>query len=242
MNSTPTIPSTRRPGRWAAAMLALGLLAASLVPGSVGAQTTPPMPPPPELLPPYVGQPPRPGQFGLVATSREVTYFDLSTGLTRGGCAPTTIAVTVGGYWLTFVGGTPPPFVNAPTLAAMPTLAGGTGFFVRCEGPTETQTVAPIESVQVVAEGTGYTAVIVSGLPSGCARFDFADATRNENLIKVQVWNRVSGPGPCTAIYGIVTTRLVLSGTFVAGQSYTLMVNDVKTVVWTASVASATAP
>ncbi len=238
MLSTLSMPSARRLGLWAAALVALAMIAALVAPGRAGAQQAPPQP-----MPPYQGQPPRPGQIGLMATSRVVTHSELAAGLTEiGGCAPVTIAVTANGQWLTFVGGTPPPFVNAPTLSVLPTLEAGRGFFVRCEGPSEVQTIAPIHNVDVVREGAGYTAVIVSGLPSGCARFDFADSTRNGDVIKVEVWNRISGPGPCTAIYGYVTTRLVLPGEFVTGRSHTLMVNDTKTVLWVAGVASATAP
>lgn len=245
LNRTHSMPSTRRLGRWAAALLALALIGAVMTPDQASAQQTSPTPP--SQLPPYEGQPPRPGQIGLLKTSRAATYSELSNGLTQiGGCAPITFAVTANGQWLTFVGGTPPPFVNAPALAAMPTLEAGRGFFVRCEGPSETQTIAPIHNVDVVREGAGtapsYVAVIVSGLPSGCARFDVANSTRNGDLIKVEVWNRTSGPGPCTAIYGYVTTRLVLPGEFVTGRAYTLMVNDTKTVLWVAGVASATAP
>ncbi len=238
--SHPSAPFRSRTGRWAALLLALTLLATFGAGGASAQQATTP----PAFMPPYEGQPPRPGQIGLMRTSRAVTHSELASALRNGGCSPTTIAVTENGQWLTFVGAVAAPsFVNAPTLSVLPTLEAGRGFFVRCEGPAETQVKAPIESVKVEREGTGYTAVIVSGLPGGCARFDFADSTRSGDTIRIEVWNRMPGlPMPCTAIYGYVTTRVPLPGTFVTGQSYTLMVNDVKTVVWAAGVASATAP
>lgn len=236
----PSDTRASRSHRWAALLLALTLLAAFSVGGASAQEATTP----PVYLPPYEGQPPKPGQIGLMRTSREVSHSELASALRSGGCGPTTIAVTENGQWLTFVGAVAAPtFVNAPTMAALPTLAAGRGFFVRCEGPAETQVKAPIESVKVERDGAGYTAVIVSGLPSGCARFDFADSTRSGDTIRIEVWNRMpSVPTPCTAIYGFVTTRVPLPGAFVTGQSYTLMVNDVKTVVWAAGVASATAP
>lgn len=210
--------------------LAAPLMVALLLARPAGAQQTPP-----SLLipPPFEGPAPRPGDVALLRTSRAVTPSDLSAGLTMAGCTPTVIAITVGGQWQVFVAApAAPTFVNAPFLATVPTLAAGTGFFVRCEpAPLPTGlTLAPIESVEVVRSDSAtpsYWAVITSGLPSGCAKFERIDSSRSGDLFTMTVLNRIPQTLlPCTAIYGYVTNRVPLTGELVIGRTYVLRVND----------------
>ena len=65
---------------------------------------------------------------------------------------------------------------------------------------------APIEKVEVVrSENNEYVLVVISSLPSGCAKFNEAEMARDSNEINVTVTNLVPGPDvmmPCTTIYG----------------------------------------
>jgi hypothetical protein len=144
------------------------------------------------------------------------------------------IAVTVTGRWFTYVGGNAPTFVNEDFLVAVPTFTPSTGFVVRCldaAPPIESGVaLAPIESVEVVRTGTttaGYSVVVTSGLPSGCAAFDSIDVERTGNRFDVTVRNMMTVPpgGACTMIYGIVTNSVALPGPFADGTSYTVNVN-----------------
>jgi len=70
------------------------------------------------------------------------------------------------------------------------------------------EAVAPIEDVElVIAESNPpqYMLNIVSGLPSGCAKFDEYDVVRDGAAIEVSVTNLRPAPGQtvaCIAIYG----------------------------------------
>lgn len=91
---------------------------------------------------------------------------------------------------------------------------------------------APIESIDIVVRESsppGYTAHIVSGLPSGCAKFDKAVVIeRTGNHIAVKVTNTMPADKntACTAIYGTKETNLDLGTNFKSGESYTVDVND----------------
>lgn len=247
VNEPPQIQGWARLGL---VLMGVALLVALVaVPSRLTAQQASP------VAPPFSGETPKTGEVGLLMTTREVTPADLSAALSTAGCAPTVIAVTVGGQWQVFVGGNPPTFVNAPFLVAVPALAASTGFFVRCQPaatptptPTGTSTatpgtlsLAPIDEVVVVrsdAETPSYWATITSGLPSGCAAFERIDAERTGDSSTISVWNRVTVPasGACTAIYGMVTNRVALTGDFVSGQQYTVVVNG-QTTTFTAGSA-----
>ncbi len=214
---------------WVSALVAVVLAGALVAPGAVEAQQAPV---PPLQAPPFVGPAPKPGEIALLLTSRAVTPGELSAGLTTAGCTPVVIAITVGGQWQTFVAGAAvPTFVNAPFAAAFPMIPAATGFFVRCQAAPvpDGLTLAPIESVEVVRSDSAtpsYWAVIISGLPSGCAKFERIDAQRFVDAFQMTVWNRTPQTlAPCTAIYGYVTNRVALTGDFIVGRQYSVVVN-----------------
>lgn len=94
---------------------------------------------------------------------------------------------------------------------------------------------APIESIDILVRESfppGYTAHIVSGLPSGCARFNMAAVIeRTGNNIYISVTNTVpADPNvACTDIYGYHETNLDLGQNFRPGVTYTVQVNDKRT-------------
>jgi hypothetical protein len=97
---------------------------------------------------------------------------------------------------------------------------------------TSEQVLAPIDSVDVrIAESARpqYFLDVMSGLPSGCAKFDRYDLERSGDTITVTVWNVDETPenGACTAIYGTVEHAIALGSNFQAGTTYTVHVNDV---------------
>lgn len=91
---------------------------------------------------------------------------------------------------------------------------------------------APIESIEILVRESfppGYTAHIVSGLPSGCARFNMATVVeRTGNHVAVKVTNTMPADRRtvCTAIYGYKETNLDLGTNFKSGETYTVDVND----------------
>ena len=101
--------------------------------------------------------------------------------------------------------------------------------------PTPPATVvvdAPIESIDILVRESfppAYTLHIVSGLPSGCAKFDKAVVLeRTGNKIAVRVTNTMpADPNTaCTAIYGYKESNVDLGTNFTSGQTYTVGVND----------------
>lgn len=94
---------------------------------------------------------------------------------------------------------------------------------------------APIERIDILVRESfppGYTAHIVSGLPSGCATFHEARLTgRAGTTITIRVTNTVpAGPGVvCTDIYGLHESNVDLGQDFVPGRRYTVQVNDRET-------------
>lgn len=219
-----------------ALMALVGVVVVGALMASGGRAEAQQAPAPPIQAPPFVGVAPKPGEIALLLTSRAVTPSELSAGLTAAGCTPTVIAVTVGGQWQVFVASpSAPTFVNAPFVATFPTLAGGTGFFVRCEPAALPSglVLAPIVTVDVVRSDSvtaSYWAVVTSGLPGGCVKFERIDTKRSGDTFEVTVLNRVLQTfAPCTAIYGYVTSRVPLTGEFILGRTYTVAVNGQST-------------
>ena len=92
--------------------------------------------------------------------------------------------------------------------------------------PEMTSTPAPIESVTLSGDHTGYSLSIMSGLPSGCARFGGYDVEHRGKVIEVTVTNLVpTGPVACTAIYDRHEGEVDLGAEFEPGVTYTVVVN-----------------
>ena len=92
--------------------------------------------------------------------------------------------------------------------------------------PEMTSTPAPIESVVVNGDHTGYSLSIVSGLPSGCARFDGYHVEHRGKVLEVTVTNLMpTGPVACTAIYDRHEGEVNLGADFEPGVTYTVVVN-----------------
>jgi hypothetical protein len=90
---------------------------------------------------------------------------------------------------------------------------------------------APIESVAIevtAAEPRQAELVVVSGLPNGCYTFKGHTLSRDSDTIRVEITNtRPDQPDlVCTQIYGMVTTRIPLSGGIEPCQTYAVIVND----------------
>ena len=87
-----------------------------------------------------------------------------------------------------------------------------------------------IESVAIevpAAEPRQAELVVVSGLPNDCYTFKGHTLSRDGDTIRVEVTNaRPDQPDlVCTQIYGMVTTRIPLSGSIEPCQTYTVIVN-----------------
>ena len=113
--------------------------------------------------------------------------------------------------------------------ACVPSPGGGGSSIT--PAPATAVVAAPIEKVEILVRESnppGYTALIDSGLPSGCAKFHSAEITgRSGNTITIAVKNTMpADPNTiCTAIYGYHETNLDLGTDFVARQTYTVAVN-----------------
>jgi hypothetical protein len=89
---------------------------------------------------------------------------------------------------------------------------------------------APIDSVIIEVTATEprqAELVVVSGLPNGCYSFKGHTLSRDGDTIMVEVTNtRPDAPDLiCTEIYGMVTTRISLSGDIAPCQTYTVIAN-----------------
>lgn len=98
--------------------------------------------------------------------------------------------------------------------------------------PIELEEVeAPIEGVElVIAESNPpqYLLNIVSGLPSGCAKFNDYEVVRDGTAIEVTVTNLRPAPGQvlaCTAIYGYHDGTVNLGSDFDPNETYVVSVN-----------------
>jgi hypothetical protein len=110
-----------------------------------------------------VGQVPDEG-VALLFTAADATPEELRVELLGAGCAPTTIAVTETGAWLSYVPDAP-AFVNASFPA---TLESGRGFVVRCQPSAAGQSFVHLE-----ASGTGTgSATLSDARAGGHAGFD----------------------------------------------------------------------
>ena len=89
------------------------------------------------------------------------------------------------------------------------------------------QTVpAPIDKVEIVVNGSGATAKISAGLPSGCAKIDSHSVKRSGDTFTVTVLNSMPAGNPiCTAIYGMYDLSIELASDLLSGATYTVQVN-----------------
>ncbi len=107
--------------------------------------------------------------------------------------------------------------------------------------PTVTHRVlAPIVDAAIVTtpgSPTGYAVRVESALPNGCHHFAGAFVQRpSDDEIRVQVENEVPADPhvACTMIYGTHVEVVDLGSNFVAGRSYTVIVNGERTLEFTA--------
>jgi hypothetical protein len=145
------------------------------------------------------------------------------------GCALQAVWVTRQGDFVGHIFGAP-AVVSQSTGSSIGFPGGeasaGTPLIVVCAVVTAP---APIESVEIHNPLGSWSARVVSGLPSGCVQFHSYEAIRQGDTITIRVLNRVPAPDArlaCTAIYGMVTSDIVLPGPFVSGRTYTVLVND----------------
>ncbi len=98
--------------------------------------------------------------------------------------------------------------------------------------PAVATVLAPIDGARLEYAPEGSVLVVTSGLPDGCHRFKGYEISYVDGVIRVTVWNTTpTGPDVmCTMVYGMVETRIPLSG--VAGfgpvtpcQSYAVEAN-----------------
>ncbi|MBM3947128.1 MAG: hypothetical protein FJ315_07010, partial [SAR202 cluster bacterium] len=108
------------------------------------------------------------------------------------------------------------------------------------QSPAQKRVLAPIERVTIRSVGTplSYVATIVSGLPTGCARFDGFVIARSGEAINISVSNRMPADETvaCAMVYGTRETSVPLGGDFVAGRTYTVVVNDTHRTTFTAQL------
>jgi hypothetical protein len=94
---------------------------------------------------------------------------------------------------------------------------------------------APIDEAAIVRDGAGWAVRVVSGLPSGCARYAGyeLDASRleTERLVRLRITNSLpTGEVACTAIYGMVEARYPLPLALAPGSPVTVDVNGTRLV------------
>ncbi len=122
------------------------------------------------------------------------------------------------------------PVLAAATAAACMDDPGSTGGRPRDGYPTKVVD-APIDELDVVVRESAppsYAVRIVSGLPSGCAKFEAWEITgRSGTEVTIRVTNRVpdSDEVACTAVYGTHESVVDLGSDFVPGRQYTVVVN-----------------
>ncbi len=98
--------------------------------------------------------------------------------------------------------------------------------------------LAPIDGAEMIVRESAppqYAVHITSGLPSGCAEFADATATRTADEITIAVRNTMPADPQiaCTQIYGMHETTIELGTDFASGRRYTVRVND-RTIEFTA--------
>ena len=101
--------------------------------------------------------------------------------------------------------------------------------------PTGTvQVVAPIDKVDVEASNADrpeYFAVVTSGQPSACHRYDSHQVTREDGTVRIEVMNRRPADTSirCTQVYGTTDIRIGLGRDFEPEVTYNLVVNEAVT-------------
>jgi hypothetical protein len=99
-------------------------------------------------------------------------------------------------------------------------------------GAERTVVPAPIDKLEMIVRESAppqYAVRVLSGLPSGCARFNEARvASRSGTTITVEVTNTMPSDKTiaCTAIYGTHEAIVELGTDFVPGTEYLVRVND----------------
>jgi len=101
------------------------------------------------------------------------------------------------------------------------------------------EVLAPIESAEIKVRESSppqYTLHVVSGLPSGCARFSRIDVQRQGTTIDVKVLNSVPADDNvmCTMLYGTARNSAPLGSGFRSGTTYEVRVNNQRTILFTA--------
>jgi inhibitor of cysteine peptidase len=94
--------------------------------------------------------------------------------------------------------------------------------------------LAPIDDTELIILEifpVQYRVRIVSGLPSGCAKFESWDLQSDleAGTFRIQVLNSVPADPEiaCTAIYGMIENTVPLPERIVPGLTYKVQVNDV---------------
>jgi hypothetical protein len=93
------------------------------------------------------------------------------------------------------------------------------------------EVLAPIEEAELLVQGNtqppSYAVRIVSGLPSGCARFERIDLRREDARIELVVWNSLPADDEiaCTMIYATTENRVELGSDFEPDRSYAVHIN-----------------
>jgi hypothetical protein len=89
--------------------------------------------------------------------------------------------------------------------------------------------LAPIENAELVvreSQPPQYAVRIVSGLPSGCAKFERIDVARDGYVVNVTVWNTLPELNTaCTMIYGTTEHTAELGSGFTRGEAFAVHVN-----------------
>lgn len=97
-------------------------------------------------------------------------------------------------------------------------------------GGDRRRVLAPIEGAEVrVLESfpPRYVLHVRAGLPSGCARQDGYELSRDQDTLRVRVYNTLpTGDVACTLIYGTYELNISLGSDFQSGREYRVQVND----------------
>jgi hypothetical protein len=119
--------------------------------------------------------------------------------------------------------------------AAPPGTAPGTPLGTPTEPPStaagRTAVLAPIETAELIvreSQPPQYSVRIVSGLPSGCAKFERLDVVRDGYVVNVSVWNSMPSPDvgvACTMIYGTIEHTADLGSAFARGDAIAVHIN-----------------
>ena len=125
-----------------------------------------------------------------------------------------------------------PASVSATPVTTTPAARAPATPVADATAPADGDTVvvaAPVESVTLVIlemDPPRYMLRIVSGLPSGCARFNGYESAVDGGTITVTVTNLMpAGDAVCTAIYGSYEGTVDLGRDFTSGETYTVTVN-----------------